>query len=167
MGYRAALARGQRRGADPLSKSRAWRQRGRGRRHRRHGHHPGRAAAGLPHADGLRLRHRRHRRVHDGAAGLCSAQAGEACRVCIHPDRPDDVADDPASDRRPCRPDDGGKGHAGGGDQRGGADRRRGKHGLARSGRLHPVQYGQRQHVAKFDRRGRPQGRQGRPRRKG
>lgn len=49
----------------------------------------------------------------------------------------------------------------------GGADRRRGKHGLARSGRLHPVQYGQRQHVAKFDRRGRPQGRQGRPRRKG
>lgn len=38
----------------------------------------------------------------------------EARRVCIHTDRPDDVADDPAPDRRPCRPDDGGKGHAGG-----------------------------------------------------
>lgn len=34
----------------------------------------------------------------------------EARRVCIHPDGPDDTADDPAPDRRPCRPDDGGKG---------------------------------------------------------
>nr|DAL38350.1 MAG TPA_asm: hypothetical protein [Caudoviricetes sp.] len=102
-----------------------WPQRGRGRRHRRHGHHPGRAAAGLAHADGLRLRNRRHRRVHDGAAGLRSAQAREARRVCIHTDRPDDAADDPAPDRRPCRPDYGGKGKSCRGDQRSGTDRRR------------------------------------------
>ena len=161
VGHRAAGQdrRRRRRQTDPLPKSRAWRQRGRGCRHRRHGHHPGRAAAGLPHADGIRLRNRRHRRVHDGAAGLYRAQTREARRVCIHTDRAADAADHPAPDRRPCRPDDGGKGHAGGGDQRGGADRRRGKHGLARSGRLHPVQRGRRQHVAKFDRRGRPQGR--------
>ena len=159
VGHRAALARGKWRGADSLPKPRAWLQRGRGRRRRRHGHHPGRAAAGLPHADGLRLRHRRHRRVHDGAAGLCRAQAREARRICIHTDRSDDAADDPAPDRRHCRPDDGSKGHAGGGDQRGGTlRRRRWQHGLARGGRLRAVQHGRRHDVDKPHRHGRPQG---------